>query len=105
MQKEAYILDTPCVVLREQTEWVETLNGNHSVLAHIDEKDILDKVKYLGQEYFIKGRMSSGFAILMNIFNDKIDFSHLPKGWKTPKLSNLKRISARRSCLCTSQRI
>ena len=44
MQKEAYILDTPCVVLREQTEWVETLNGNHSVLAHIDEKDILDKV-------------------------------------------------------------
>lgn len=44
MQKEVYILDTPCVVLREQTEWVETLNGNHSVLAHIDENDILDKV-------------------------------------------------------------
>ena len=44
MQKEAYILDTPCVVLREQTEWIETLNGNHSILAHIDEKDILDKV-------------------------------------------------------------
>lgn len=44
MQKEAYILDTPCVVLREQTEWVETLNGNHSVLVHIDENDILDKV-------------------------------------------------------------
>lgn len=64
-----------------------------------------DKVKYLGQEYFIKGRMSSGFAILMNIFNEKIDFSHLPKGWKTPKLSNLDRISARSACLCTSQRI
>ena len=64
-----------------------------------------DKVRYLNQEYFIRGRMSSGFAILMNIFNDKIDFSHLPKGWKTPKLSNLKRISARRSCLCTSQKI
>ena len=44
--------------------------------------------------------MSSGFAILMDIFNNKIDFSYMPKGYKTPKLSNLERISARRSCLC-----
>jgi len=64
-----------------------------------------DKVKYLGQEYFIKGRASSGYAILMNIFNDKIDFSYMSRGWKTPKLSNLERVSARSSCLCTSQRI
>ena len=64
-----------------------------------------DKVKYLRQEYFIKGRMSIGLSILMNIFNEKIDFSCLPRGWKTPKLSNLERISARSSCLCISQRI
>lgn len=64
-----------------------------------------DKVKYFGKEYFIKGRMSSGFAILMDIFNNKIDFSHMPKGYKTPKLSNCNRISARRSCLCISQKI
>lgn len=63
-----------------------------------------DKVKYFGKEYFIKGRMSSGFAILMDIFNNKIDFSHMPKGYKTPKLSNCNRISARRSCLCISQK-
>lgn len=64
-----------------------------------------DKVKYFGKEYFIKGRMSSGFAILMDIFDNKIDFSHMPKGHKTPKLSNCNRISARRSCLCISQKI
>ncbi len=64
-----------------------------------------DKVKYLGKEYFIKGRMSSGFAVLMDIFNNKIDFSHMPKGHKTPKLSNCDKISARRSCLCISQKI
>ena len=64
-----------------------------------------DKVKYFGKEYFIKGRMSSGFAILMDIFNNKIDFSFMPKGYKTSKLSNLKRISARKSCLCISQKI
>ena len=64
-----------------------------------------DKVKYLGQEYFIKGRKSSGGAVLMDIFNNSIDFSYMPKGWKTPKLSNLERISARSTCLRTSQRI
>ena len=62
-----------------------------------------DKVEYLGEKYFIKGRMSSGFATLMDIFGNKIDFSDMPKGSKTPKLSNCKRISARSSCLCISQ--
>ena len=54
-----------------------------------------DKVKYFGREYFIKGRMSTGYAILMNIEGKKIDFSAMPKGLKTPKLSNCKRIAAR----------
>ena len=62
-----------------------------------------DKVRYLGKEYFIRGRMSSGFTILMNIFGEKIDFSNLLRGLKTPKLSNCNRISARRSCLCIKQ--
>lgn len=56
-----------------------------------------DKVKYLGKTYFIKGRMSSGFVVLMDIDNQKIDFSNAPKGMKTPKMNNLKRISGRKS--------
>lgn len=64
-----------------------------------------DKVKYFNKEYFIKGRMSSGFAVLMDIFDNKIDFSYMPRGWKTPKLSNLERISSRGSSLCISQKI
>ena len=62
-----------------------------------------DKVEYLGEKYFIKGRMNSGFAILMNIFSEKVDFSSMLKGLKTPKLSNCNRISTRRSCLCIIQ--
>lgn len=54
-----------------------------------------DKVKYFGKEYFIKGRMSTGYAILMDIDGNKADFSAMPKGYKTPKLSNCKRIAAR----------
>ena len=62
-----------------------------------------DRVEYLGNKYFIKGRMSSGFATLMDIFENQIDFSYMPRGMKTPKLSNCKRILARSSCLCISQ--
>lgn len=63
-----------------------------------------DKVKYFSEEYFITGRMSTGFAILMDIFGNKVDFSSQPKSYKTPKLSNCKRINAR-SGLCISQKI
>ena len=41
--------------------------------------------------------MSTGYAILMDIDGNKIDFSSMPKGFKTPKLSNCKRITARSS--------
>lgn len=61
-----------------------------------------DKVRYFGKEYFIKGRMSSGYAILMDIEGNKIDFSDMPKGWKTSKLSNCKRISARKTWMVDS---
>ena len=39
--------------------------------------------------------MSTGYAILMDIEGKKIDFSAMPKGLKTPKLSNCNRITAR----------
>ena len=58
-----------------------------------------DKVKYLGKEYFIKGRMSTGYAILMDIEGNKIIFNNAPRGYKTPKLKNCNRVSARKTTL------
>ena len=63
-----------------------------------------DTVKYLGKRYFIMSRMSSGFATLVDIGLNKIDFSFLGRGRKTPKLQNLKRISSRKSWI-TDQKI
>ena len=64
-----------------------------------------DKVSYLGNTYFIKGRMSSGYCILMNIAGDKIEFKDAPKGMKTVKLSNCSRLGARKSWIIAQKTI
>ncbi|MEO5350689.1 MAG: hypothetical protein H7836_13755, partial [Magnetococcus sp. YQC-3] len=52
-----------------------------------------DKVIYEDGEYFVRGRMSTGYAILSNICGDNIKFKHIPK------FKNLNKISARKTTL------
>lgn len=58
-----------------------------------------DKVKWQGKEYFVKGRMSTGYAILMDIDNKKIDLKPIPK------LATIKRISARKTYLIGRKKV
>lgn len=44
LQKECYILDTPCITIREQTEWVETLLNGYNVLAKPEVNDLYNKI-------------------------------------------------------------
>ena len=64
-----------------------------------------DKVTYLDREYLIMSRTSKGYADLMDVFGDKVDFSYMPKCHKTPKLLNCKRVNARESILCMCKRV
>jgi hypothetical protein len=50
-----------------------------------------DQVRYQGQEYFIKGRMSTGYAILMGMDGKKVDLKPIPK------FVNMQRVRARSS--------
>jgi UDP-GlcNAc3NAcA epimerase len=45
VQKEAYFLEVPCITLREETEWVETLANGCNVLAGADAQRIVDAAR------------------------------------------------------------
>jgi UDP-N-acetylglucosamine 2-epimerase (non-hydrolysing) len=45
VQKEAYILRVPCITLRDNTEWVETVEDGWNVLVGADKGRILRAVR------------------------------------------------------------
>jgi UDP-N-acetylglucosamine 2-epimerase len=45
VQKEAYYFGVPCVTMREETEWVETVKDGWNVLVGADEEKILRAIR------------------------------------------------------------
>jgi len=60
LQKEAFFLKKPCITLREETEWVETLEDNWNFVVGTDQTKILEKinVNHFGsqKEFFGDGK-------------------------------------------------
>lgn len=50
IQKEAYMLKVPCITLRENTEWMETLEGGWNVLVGADKIKIVKAIKEFNPE-------------------------------------------------------
>lgn len=44
IQKETYVLKVPCITLRENTEWVETIEDKWNVLVGTDKSKIIEMV-------------------------------------------------------------
>jgi len=45
LQKEAYFMKKPCITMRDETEWIETLNGNWNFIVGANSELILGKTK------------------------------------------------------------
>jgi UDP-GlcNAc3NAcA epimerase len=48
VQKEAFWLKVPCITLREETEWVETVKSGWNVLAGPGVKEIVEAASRAG---------------------------------------------------------
>jgi UDP-N-acetylglucosamine 2-epimerase (non-hydrolysing) len=62
MQKEAYLLGIPCITLRENTEWVETVEDGWNVLVGADKSRITEVIiakKPFGLQHNLYGTMVS----------------------------------------------
>jgi UDP-N-acetylglucosamine 2-epimerase (non-hydrolysing) len=71
IQKEAYILKIPCITLRENTEWVETVDDGWNVLAGADKEKIIKKAndfepKGEQRDVFGDGKASERIAEIIN---------------------------------------
>ncbi len=58
IQKEAYFLKVPCVTLREETEWVETVADGWNTLVGADKK----KIQRAIEKFAPKGKQSGHFG-------------------------------------------
>ena len=58
VQKEAYIFKVPCITLRENTEWVETVEDGWNLLAGANE----DKIVKMANDFEPKGEQRNVFG-------------------------------------------
>jgi UDP-GlcNAc3NAcA epimerase len=51
VQKEAYLLKIPCITIRKNTEWIETIRGGWNILTGVDSNKIVTAVRTQNPTY------------------------------------------------------
>lgn len=71
LQKEAYFLNKPCITLRDETEWIETLNGNWNFIVGTSKEKIINKslVDVFGEQRSYYGDGKAGEKIVNALMN------------------------------------
>jgi UDP-N-acetylglucosamine 2-epimerase len=62
IQKEAYWFRVPCITLREETEWVETVKSRWNELVGTDPKNIVRAVDHLVEKRRLSKKSTSIFG-------------------------------------------
>lgn len=63
IQKEAYILQIPCITFRPNTEWVETVNDGWNVLVGTDRERIIEMASKFMPSHSNSGLYGSGACL------------------------------------------
>lgn len=74
IQKEAFFHKTPCLTLRNETEWTELVEFGFNILVGANKQKIIDAIKKLQETFFewdipLYGDGSASNIIAGNIFN------------------------------------
>jgi UDP-GlcNAc3NAcA epimerase len=80
VQKEAYMLGVPCITLRENTEWVETVEAGWNVLVGAERESIIDAIRHFSPESQQKEIFGSGnaSALIWEILTQRQDAGETP---------------------------
>jgi len=62
MQKEAYFFGVPCVTLRPETEWIETVQAGWNVVVGTEPSLIIDKALNMQPPQSERGAFGDGYA-------------------------------------------
>jgi UDP-N-acetylglucosamine 2-epimerase (non-hydrolysing) len=62
VQKEAYFYEVPCITLRDETEWTETVEDGWNAVVGTDVPRIVDAVRTFAPESRTKRRFGDGHA-------------------------------------------
>lgn len=76
IQKEAYMLNVPCITVRDNTEWVETVRDGWNVLVGQNSKKIVDAInnfnpKGTQSDVFGDGNASGRIKDIIATYDDK----------------------------------
>lgn len=62
VQKEAFFMKKPCITMRDQTEWVETVENGWNVIVGTDKNKIIDSIKNFHSQKEQKNIFGDGHA-------------------------------------------
>lgn len=73
VQKEAYFMGKPCITMRDETEWVETVACGWNVVVGTDKSKILDNIRNFKPTRIQQAIFGDGNAAqnILNIINER----------------------------------